>query len=239
MLSELSAALRSNLGAAMNLVPERDKLTILALTRYHPVKQVDGQPKYVAMFNPENWEVQEEQLYDDTQAAASSVQVQRQQNIPGRKLSFDLIIDGTGASGEKREVIEDVQKLQTLTGFNPETHESNKLMVIWGTQLFQGRLRMMKVKYTLFRADGSPLRATVSFQFVEEEEREQGTAREDRRSADLTHIRTVHDNDRLDLLCQQIYQDDRLYWKIAETNGLTTLRQLPPGAQLVFPPIEK
>lgn len=239
MFSELSAALRSNLGAALNLVPERDKLTILALTSYFPIDQAGGNPKYVAMFNPENWQVQEEQFYDDTQAAASTVQVQRQQNIPGRKLSFDLIIDGTGASGEKREVIEDVQMLQTLTGFNPETHESNKLMVVWGTQLFQGRLRTMSVKYTLFRADGSPLRATVSFQFVEEEEREQGTAREDRRSADLTHIRTIHDNDRLDLLCQHIYRDDRYYWKIAEVNGLTSFRKLPAGAELVFPPIEK
>jgi hypothetical protein len=240
MISEITSAVGGGLGSLMNLVPTPGKLTIIPVSDYTPVP-IPTAPfvPYVAMFNPENWQTQETTIYDDSQPAGSVGAEQRYSYTRARTLSFDLIVDGTGASGETREVLADILYLQNVTGFSGTEHQSNKLFVIWGTQMFQGKLQSMSIKYTLFRPNGTPLRATISLSFVGDTPRLAGFLKLDLQSADRTHPRRVKKSDRLDLLCQYIYRDPRFYIEVARVNGLTTFRKLPVGTNLNYPPVEK
>lgn len=239
MISQITNAIGSGLSGLMNLVPTPGKLTIISVSDYDPVPIPTGIPPYIAMFNPENWQIQEANTHNNTQALGQHKAENRYVNTQASKLNFDLLIDGTGASGEKREVIADITQLRLTVGFNGDEHRNNKFFIIWGTKTFRGVLDSMSVKYTLFRPNGTPLRATVSLSFTEDTSRKKGLLEANLQSADLTHTRMVLKNDRLDLLCFYVYRDSRHYIEVARANGLTTFRKLPEGQELVFPPIEK
>lgn len=239
--SNPTSAAGSSLGAVVNQAPLPGKLTILPIVRFSAIPVPVPLPPYVAMFNPEQWEIQEGVRYQTAQPAGSDgTPTPTYANTERRKLSFDLLIDGTGASGEKREVLADILYLKKVVGYNGDIHRPNRLIVIWGTQLFQGVLENMGVKITLFRPNGTPLRATVSLSIIEDIDRTTGQLTSDLRSSDLTHLYRVRVNDRLDLLCHQVYDDSRFYMEVARANRLTTFRApLPVGKELVFPPTEK
>lgn len=239
MISQITSAIGGGLGGLMNLVPTPGKLTIISVSKYDPVPIPTGIPPYVAMFNPENWQVQESNTHNNTQAIGARGSQQRYVASPASRLNFDLIIDGTGASGEKREVLADIAQLRLTVGFNGEEHRNNKFFIIWGTKTFRGVLESMSVKYTLFRPNGTPLRATVSMSFAEDTSRQKSLLEANLQSSDLTHVRKVVKNDRLDLLCFYVYRDPRHYIEVARANDLTTFRKLPEGQDLVYPPIEK
>jgi hypothetical protein len=239
MITQITTAIGSGLSGLMNLVPTPGKLTIISVSKYDPVPIPTGIPPYVAMFNPENWQIQEANRHNSTQALGENKAEQRYVSSDASRLSFDLIIDGTGASGEKREVLADVAQLRLTTGFNGDEHRNNKFFIIWGSKTFRGVLESMTVKYTLFRPNGTPLRATVTMAFVEDVSRKKSLLEANLQSADLTHQRRVLKNDRLDLLCYYVYRDSRHYMEVARANGLTTFRKLPEGQELIYPPVEK
>ncbi|MBK9337290.1 MAG: hypothetical protein IPM98_12225 [Lewinellaceae bacterium] len=239
MQAQITGAVSGGLGAIMNQVPLPGKLTIIAVTKFSPVPVPVPLPPYTAMFNPENWQIQESVRHNTAQTPGSTGSEAGFNSIPARKLAFDLIVDGTGASGEKREVLADVLFLKSIVGFNGSEHRSNKFFVIWGTQLFQGVLETLSVKFTLFRPNGTPLRATISLSFVEDSDRTTSLLKMNLLSSDLTHVRDVKAGDRLDLLCHHIYRDSRHYLEVARANNLTTFRKIPVGAELIYPPTEK
>lgn len=237
--TQITNAGAGGLGAIMNLVPLPGKLTIIAVKKFSPVPIPVPIPPYVAMFNPENWQIQESVRHNTEQASGTNGKESQPNNIPPRKLAFDLVVDGTGASGEKREVLADVVALRAITGFNGDQHRNNRFFIIWGTQMFRGVLESMSVKFTLFRPNGTPLRATISLSFTEDTDKVTGLLKMNLLSSDLTHVRDVKKGDRLDLVCHHIYQDSRFYLEVARANNLTSFRKLPIGAELVYPPTEK
>jgi len=233
-----TGSLGSTLGALMNLVPTPGKLVMIPVEEFDKAPIPAG-PPYIAMFNPENWQTDVKIKYECT---ATSGQAGTQQNFNRQdppNLSFDLIIDGTGASGETREVLADVMLLEKLVLFNGREHQPNKVYIIWGTQIFQGVATKMSTKYTLFRANGTPLRATVSLSFKEHKPLDLLVLAMNLFSSDLTTHRMVKTNDRLDLLCHYVYKDSRHYIDVAQVNNLTSFRNLTPGTELIYPPVSK
>lgn len=233
-------ALNNVLGDLVNLVPLPGRVTIIPVKDYSPIPVPNG-PLYVTMFNPENWTYQD---VAETTPVAPAGQTnapaeKKPAGPPQKKLSFDILIDGTGASGEKREVLADVELFQKVTGFNSQTHRNNKLIVFWGQFIFQCVFKSATLKYTLFRANGVPLRATITVEFEGDASRAQSVIEAALQSADLTHRRTIKMGDRMDNLCHAIYDSNRHYLSVAQANDLTTFRKLPTGQEMFFPPLEK
>ncbi len=234
----VTSTLGSALGSLMNLVPTPGKLILIPVKDFSTIPEPAG-PPYIAMFNPENWQIQTKVKY---KTVAKSGQDSAQQNfdrVAAPSLNFDLIIDGTGASGETREILADVLFLEKVILFNGKEHQPNKLFIVWGTQIFKGVALSMTVKYTLFRPNGTPLRATISLEFIEHKSKDINLLDMDLQSADLTHRRLVKNNDRLDLICHYIYENPRHYLEVANANNLTSFRKLPVGTELIYPPVAK
>lgn len=228
----------NKLGSLMNLVPVPGKLIIIPVKDFGTIPSPAG-PPYIAMFNPENWQVQTTVRYKSNSKSGNDGAQQNFDRVVSPSLSFDLLIDGTGASGQTREVLADIQFLEKVILFDGKAHQPNSLFIIWGTNIFKGKAVTMKVKYTLFRPNGTPLRAVVTLEFIEHNKLDKLELEMDKHSADLTQKRTVKTNDRLDLICYQVYENSRHYIDVAAANQLTSFRKLPLAGELALPPIEK
>lgn len=238
MINQVFNAVGTGLDALMNLVPLPGRVTILPVKKYAPVPIPSGLP-FSAMFNPENWDEKENYEYEEVIAKGEHKGKQIFKYVKPSELSFELLLDGTGASGEKREVTQLIYSLRKTIGFNGDEHRPNKLFIIWGYFIFRGVATGMDVTYTLFRANGTPLRAKVTLSFKEDTDSVTQVLKSDLKSADLTHVRTLRSGERLDQICQAIYGAPRFQLEVTRANELTTFRQDLTGQTIQLPPTEK
>jgi nucleoid-associated protein YgaU len=99
-------------------------------------------------------------------------------------------------------------------------------------------LESLNVSYTLFKADGTPLRAKLALKFLGFTSEARIAREENKSSPDLTHLVTVVAGDTLPALCHRIYGSSVYYLKVASVNELVDFRQLRPGQRLQFPRLE-
>jgi len=83
-------------------------------------------------------------------------------------LGFDMVIDCTGVVNSSRvDLPAEVNSLKTIVyGNNGNIHRPNFVGINWGSnQTFQDVLTSFDTSYTLFKPDGTPLRAKISLNF--------------------------------------------------------------------------
>lgn len=228
----------SGLSNLASLAPTPGKLTILPVKEMGIPIPVPIGPPYIVMFNPDTLTVDTNVEFDRNAAPGSTSAQMRFIKIRPRDFNFEFLVDGTGASGEQREVLAEINAFKLVTGFFGDLHKTAPLILIWGTFIAKCVLTRMSVKYTLFRENGTPLRATISASFAEYTTANDLVRFMNLASPDLTHIRQAA-GDKLPLMCHEIYNESRHYLEIAKVNGLVNFRNLRSGQQLVFPPIEK
>lgn len=93
-------------------------------------------------------------------------------------------------------------------------------------------MKSVDVNYTLFDRMGNPLRAELDCVFTGD-----GDVPE-MQSPDVTHARAVDSGDSLPLMSSRIYDDPSYYMKVAEANNLDSVRNIPAGESIVFPPVK-
>jgi len=216
-----------------------DKLSILAFT--DPKFEQAGPPVgfYRAMFNPEKFNVRHVFNYDSTEADGSTGSTNRFKNIEPHEYTFEFVIDGTGASGETREVFADLELFKYTVGYYGNIHRPHYLMLVWGTFIARCVMKEMTVNYELFRSNGIPLRATIHAKFRQQSESLLEALINKISSPDLTHVRVAVDGDNLPLMTQRIYKSTDYYLDVARANNLNTVRKIDAGDKVNFPPLEK
>lgn len=159
---------------------------------------------------------------------------------------LDFVLDGTNtiqgykAIGDKPEVKDQLKiLLKTVYDMNCKTHRPNFLQIQWADLMFQCVLSDLQLNYTLLKPNGDPLRIKISATFLKYLSQKERVARECKESPDLTHSRLVKAGDRLDNMTNNIYNNPKYVLQIAKANGLSTFRKITPGAQFVFPPLDK
>ncbi|WP_215395575.1 CIS tube protein [Rheinheimera oceanensis] len=209
--------------------------------------QPTGEGQFQAMINPASLNHQLGISYNTDnsknlpvgKSAVESKLSQYQQE----KLSFDLVLDGTGVvpvSGQQvADVSKQVKQLKNVVyHYVGEKHEPSIVKLQWGQSFsFVGRLNSMTVDYTLFKPGGDPLRAKIKLNFGSYMSNKQEALKADRQSPDLTHQVLVKAGDTLPNLCYRIYRDSSYYLAVAEFNQLDSVSVLTPGRQLYFPPL--
>ncbi|MBL9129085.1 MAG: hypothetical protein JNL97_15655 [Verrucomicrobiales bacterium] len=156
--------------------------------------------------------------------------------------NLEFTLDGTGVSGgEPLQVAESVATFLRVThDLDGETHRPRHLKLVWGQHLaLRCILKSATVNYSLFKPDGSPLRAKITAVFSESVDEQLRTAREDERSADLTRAWIVRGAETLPLIAYHHYGKAEYYLRIARFNGLDDFRSLTPGQILRLPPADR
>ena len=216
-----------------------EKLLVRAYSApdYAESSLIDTFESYV---NPNEITVAYEMEYDSAQGSGTTGSRMDFKKVKPGDMSLAFFLDGTGANGVKIDVQTQVEKFQTVTGYNGDIHRPNYLKIAWGTiQIKRCVLKSASIAYKLFKADGTPLRATISATFVDAVEDQTRVALAQDSSPDLTHVRVLRAGETLAGLCQQIYGDPALYLKVARANQFDSVRRLPPGTRVRFPPLQK
>lgn len=201
--------------------------------------------EYTVTINPASYSHVYEIQYNDVQAQGSPGGSPVYNRTPSDTVTFQLVFDGTGvvpsvlpgvvpfmADGITKQIA-DFKAL--VFSYNGNIHSPNYLVLSWGTLLFRCRLQTFKVNYTLFKPDGTPLRARVDVTAKGFNDEAEIALRANKSSPDLSHMLTVKAGDTLPLMCYRIYGSSTPYIKVAAVNNLADFRDLHPGQQLLFP----
>lgn len=216
------------------------ELKKLKIEAYDSIEYNNKVDEFIVMFNPTSYSQKYEIEYEDSQGAGTSGSASKLGKIKPQEYNFEFTFDGTGVTGEKKEVDAEVDRFLTITGkMDGDIHRPLFLKINWGHLVSKCVLKSAEVTYNLFKPDGFPLRAKVRAAFSENVDDTLRTAEEGKNSPDLTHIREVQQGDTLPLMTYRIYGDPRYYLEVARINGLTEFRKLSPGMQLRFPPLKQ
>lgn len=196
--------------------------------------------EYTVMLNPESLKVNRSINYSEEQALDSSAPSQKYVSTPCSAMTIDLVIDCTGIVDEKRtDLPAEIQKLQKVAyEYNGKIHRPNYVRITWGKDFsFDGVLTSFATTYTLFKPDGTPLRAKVSIAFNSYIARKIVAQKDAQESPDMTHMVEVIEGDSLPQLTYRIWGNPTFCIKAARFNGLNKFRKLRAGTVLVFPPL--
>jgi hypothetical protein len=231
----------------------RMKLQKLTIKAYRAKARLPGDliGTFEAMFNPETFSQTYLSEYSRNQGLNSTGRPVNYSRSKPRELSLKLVLDGTGVQeigvlqlGKQKTVSTRVKEFIDLAfRMNGDIHEPNFLVVEWGGKedgglIFSCRLASVTVNYTSFDRDGSPLRAELDVSLIGDQDVRKRMAQENKNSPDLMHIRVVKCGDTLPLLTKEVYGSSAYYLRVAQVNGLDDFRNLTPGQELIFPPLE-
>ncbi|HVG43238.1 MAG TPA: tail protein X [Longimicrobium sp.] len=200
------------------------------------------------LINPEKYTRTYTICYSDRQGQGSPGGSPQFNKIPSEKMKLELVFDGTGVvpgplpgilpytdDGITAQVKEFIGLVFEYKG---GIHSPRYLKLTWASLCFNCRLTELALTYTLFKPDGTPLRARGDATFLQFTSEALLAKEANQQSPDVTHVRTVRAGDTLPLLCWEIYGSSEWYWRVAAANGLAGFRDLRVGTQLVFPPLQ-
>ena len=233
------------------MLQDNRELTRITITAFKDKRLQSKDSEFVIPTNPEQYTQNYKVELDTSRGQGNQGTDLKFKSTAPEQLKLDFILDGTktieGYGYPKMTVTEQVKKLlEVVYDMSGEIHQPHYLKVLWGENGFTTKphafdciLGNLDINYLLFSRNGEPLRAKISATFINYIEQEARVRRENKKSPDLTHIRTVNDGDKLPQLTFDVYSDQSYYLKVAKTNGLTSFRKLRAGEELMFPPIEK
>ncbi|MEJ1968734.1 MAG: hypothetical protein WDN03_08930 [Rhizomicrobium sp.] len=229
----------------MGISPSLEKMQITAFSDAQFKKQVGNISVFI---NPGSYNRSYEIVYDTAQGQGSSAGSPNYNKTLSDTVKFTLVFDGTGVISSALPgvipFLEDGIKKQIdaflalVFKYNGNIHSPNFLQLSWGTLLFNCRMKSLDIAYTLFKPDGTPLRARASAKFVSFRSEKDIALLAGKQSPDLSKAVTVKAGDTLPLLCYEVYGSSVYYLDVARVNNLSDVRDLVPGTQLLFPPLQ-
>lgn len=193
---------------------------------------------FEVMFNPASYTVNNKINFDTQQAEGSDGADPKFKNVAPESFSIEFMMDGTGVTKSKTTVLEQVAKFKKVTlSVNGKSHRPNYLMVQWGTFIRDCVMESANITYTLFSAEGIPLRAKITASFIDRKESALNSIASMFSSPDLTHYIEIKQGDLLPLIVYKNYGDQKYYLQVARANKLKNFRRLKPGTTLILPPL--
>jgi hypothetical protein len=219
---------------------ELEKLIIFSYR--DEVRQGEPADTFALQFNPATFSRVFEIEFNQESGTGNTPGPAEFKRYKSQDYTVEFLIDGTGVSGgEPVDVAHTVATFLRITAeMDGEIHRPRFLKLIWGQHLaLRCVLKSVTINYTLFKPDGSPLRAKLTAVFSESVDEQLRTAREDETSPDLTRVRILRQDETLPNIAYQHYGDAAEYARLARFNNLDDFRALVPGQSLALPPTEQ
>jgi hypothetical protein len=195
-------------------------------------------PVVHCMFNPFEYSVSKTNTYSE--------EAKNQTNVPQMTfskagsqtlkltLTFDTYESGADVSLTTNKLWYFMQPKQPKTG--GDRKEPPTVTFQWGVFCFVAVITSMTQKFTLFKKDGTPVRAKVDVTFTQHEDVNDYPAQNPTSRGDEA-LRTwrVIRGDRLDTIAANVYGDATKWRVIAEFNNLDSPFALLAGQELIIP----
>lgn len=184
----------------------------------------------------------------------SSIQYS-EQNVPGLNTTIGQYVGGNGLSLNMSFYFDTYQPptlenpMESGSDVSEKTKEVANLMLIdgtlhrvpevtfsWGSLSFTGVITNVKENYTMFLADGMPVRAKVDVTFKSSYDKE-GKRESPFESPDRTKVRTLLQGEALWSIAAEEYGEPEMWRVIAQENEILNPLDVSPGQILRLPPL--
>jgi nucleoid-associated protein YgaU len=194
-----------------------------------------GKPAKV-LFNPAEYSLQKGNQFANTPLPGLSNPIASFVNGDADVLTLDLFFDTYTDRGSS-DVREETGKISVLLDIDPQLHAPPPVRFVWGPLRFKAVIERLTQRFTMFREDGVPVRATLNVTFREYKTIDDQLNPKPNESSDWTKRRVLAENDRLCLIAGIEYEDPAVWRVIAEANDIDNPRLLEPGVEIVLPPL--
>lgn len=199
-----------------------------------------GEDEIEVQFNPDEVSVDKSVTYAEHDIPGLDSPLQQFVSGDASTLSVELFFDvyeyRDDGVDDVRELTDDVSELVLVDG---DRHAPPLVTFVWGNISFESVIESANTTYTMFRRDGTPIRARINVTFREYTPPEDQLAEEPRHSPDQTTIHRVIEGDTLPDIAASEYGKPERWRTIARANGIVNPRQLEPGTELTIPPLTR
>lgn len=202
--------------------------------------------RFTIPINPENISRNHQINIEGSQSTGAQANGGKFSGAPSEDLRLEFTLDGTntveGNLLNKTPVSKQVDDFLKLTyQLNGEIRKPNFLKILWWDNFsFDCQLTSAQVNYTLFKPDGTPLRAKVTASFKQHISNELRVLKEDKATGALTQVQKMVDaGERITSIAQKVYADANKFLEIAKSNDLVNFRKTLPDIPLTLPGINE
>lgn len=187
-----------------------------------------------------------------------SVKWKAPEQYPPARNAPDLAFAGGEPATFSLNLVFDTTQATTIQGRDVRKHTNQLLKLVkvmgnditrrkppprvqfqWGKiTLFMAVLQKVEISYVLFEADGTPVRAKVSAEFIQQDDSDDPASPQN--PTTLSEPRRTHrvrEGERLDLIAYEEYGQSSQWRYLADANGLLDAADLRPGQVLIIPPL--
>lgn len=192
------------------------------------------------LFNPASYTISKTINWSEDQSAGHNAPMISFSGGGSRELSLDLFYDVTERINGAmiNDVRIETSKVAVLTRIQRDLARPPLIIVLWDNGAnknydfpFTGVITSLTQNFTLFSAEGIPLRATLTVKIKEFLDWEK-----DKKETDPEFTtRIIKRGDSLSSIAAAVYQDPAKWRVIAEANEIEDPRNLTPGVRLNIP----
>lgn len=210
---------------------------------------IEGSGPLACWFNPNQYSISKTNEWTIQPIVGSSLPTAQFGGGQSRQLSLDLLFHAD-PDGDVTPVTDRLFGMMevdsSLASGNRNQARPPTLTFSWGTYTsFDAVCRSLSVQFTLFRPDGTPIRALARLELVQvakDPSTPHGTPAKPQnpttRATERLRAHVVCDGDSLQSIAYRHYGDATRWRAIAETNGIDDPTRLPRGTRLAVPLLE-
>jgi contractile injection system tube protein/LysM domain-containing protein len=207
---------------------------------------IEGSDPLTCWFNPNEYSITKSNNWTIAPVVGSSLPTAQFGGGNARELTLDLLFHAD-PDGDVTPVTDQLFAMMevdsSLTSSNRNQARPPTVTFAWGTYTsFDAVCRNLSIQFTLFRPDGTPIRALARLALVQvtkDPNTPNGTPSAPQnpttRATERLRAHVVREGDSLQSIAYSHYGDASRWRLIAETNGIDDPTRLPRGARLSVP----
>jgi LysM repeat protein len=201
-----------------------------------------SQPPIECLFNPNEYTFSKKNTWTRTDVIGKNVPQLQFGGGDSMTLKMQLFFDTYTTGKDVRQITNRIWKLMSINDklTDPKTGKGRppEVEFQWGKIVsFKAVITEIKQVFTLFRYDGTPVRATLDVTFLQAKEGGKYPGQNPTTVGKPGYKRrVVKEGDSIDWIAYEEYGDSAKWRFIAETNNLDNPRRLKPGQVLAIAP---
>lgn len=208
--------------------------------------EVDGSKELSFRFNPKEYSISKSATWNrPTNKSAKTASKPEFGGVQPQSISMELFFDDWEKTKDNSnpDLVKDIGQLlewlqPTPDSINKKKPQPQILQFRWGSNQslskFKGFLKSVSVKYTMFKPDGKPVRATANITLEEVPDEPKKTNPTSGALAGR-RMHVVSSGDSLHSIAYTEYGDPGLWRALADFNAIDDPLRLAPGTRLMLP----
>jgi nucleoid-associated protein YgaU len=211
--------------------------------------EIEGGAKISCWFNPKEYSITKTNEYKGDRVVGAALPKVQFTGGHAREMSLDLLFDASDSAtldvvGVTNQLFEMMEPDKKLAGGGKNKARPPWVTFSWGKVIsFKAAVKSLAVQFVLFRADGTPIRATAKLSLTQVEQLVTmkggaGTARQNPTTTGVAGLgsHVIRQGDSLQSIAFSAYGDPNRWRGIAEANGIDDPLRLARGQILSLPP---